>query len=216
MTSSPRTSLSVSVRRHFVDTFFTSHASLLEGRKVIDLGGKKQNKRGLFDLGRYASDITYVNIDRTTEPDIVADAAAVPLPDASCDAIVLGEVLEHVPEPIAVLMEAHRLLRTGGQVLATVPFIYPVHADPYDFGRYTEYYWQKAAEKAGFGAIMIERQGGFFAVLALMVQHFFRAKKVSWRPVQLPLVRFCMWLDRGTTALLFRDWTTGYGLVFTK
>ena len=212
---SKRSSLSVSVRRHFVDHFFLSHSQILKGKKVIDIGGKKKGKRGFFDIGHCSSDVTYVNIDRTTDPDIVADATSVPLPESSCDVVILGEVLEHVPDPIVVLKEAHRLLRPGGAVLVTVPFIYPVHADPHDFGRYTEYYWRSAAEKLGF-KIEIERQGGFFAILALMVQHFFRAKGISWQPIQNPLVNFFMYLDRRTTAPLFKYWTTGYGIILTK
>lgn len=214
--SKERNSLSVSVRRHFVDRFFFSHAELLRGKEVLDIGGKKENKRGFFDASRYAAKITYVNIDRSTEPDIVCDAASVPFPQDSCDIVILGETLEHVPDPKAVLTEARRLLRPGGTVLASVPFMFPVHADPYDFGRYTEYYWEQTADKIGFKDARIERHGGMFAIAGLMVQHFFRAKKVSWRPIQLPLVKFFMWLDRRTEAPLLKAWTTGYGLIFTK
>lgn len=214
--SNNRTSLSVSVRRHFVDGFFNSHSPEFGGKEIIDIGGKKENKRGFFDIGKHASKVTYVNIDESTRPDIIADAANIPLPDACCDAIFLGETLEHLPDPKSVLKEAYRLLRSGAKIYATVPFLYPVHADPYDFGRYTDYFWQKASTEIGFDDIVIERHGGMFAVGALMAQHFFRSKRISWRPIQLPLVTILMWLDRRTTAPLLLSWTTGYGLIFTK
>jgi SAM-dependent methyltransferase len=215
--SHSRTSLSISVRRHFVDQFFFSNSDLFgRGRKIIDIGGKKGNKRGLFDIDRYDAEVTYVNIEKKDDPDILADASNIPVADDSYDIAIAGELLEHVPDPILVLKEARRLLKPGGKLIATVPFLYPIHADPHDFGRYTDYYWEKAAEKAGFKDVKIERHGSMFAVLALMIQHFFRAKGISWRPLQIPLVKFFMWLDSRTSAVLLKLWTTGYGIILEK
>lgn len=215
--SRERNSISVSVRRHFVDSFFFSQKKLFtSSARILDIGGKKKNKRGLFDIGRYNSEVKYVNIDRTTEPDIVSDATMIPLPENSFDIVIMGELLEHVPEPLLVLKEAYRLLKSGGTALISVPFLYPVHADPYDFGRYTEYFWQENLAKLGFKNIKVEKHGSIFAIMALMVQHIFRAKKRSWRPIQMPLVRFFMWLDGRTSAPLLKAWTTGYGIVCTK
>src|SRR4051812_6990176 len=127
---SSRKSMSVSVRRHFVDSFFNEHAAYFTDKEIIDIGGKKKNKRGLFDIDNFTKNVRYVNIDKTTEPDIISDATAIPLPESSCDVVILGEILEHVPDPRPVLKEAARLLRRGGHIVATVPFMYPVHADP--------------------------------------------------------------------------------------
>jgi SAM-dependent methyltransferase len=43
------------------------------------------------------------------------------LPDASFDAVLIVDVLEHVPDPSKMLREAKRLLRAGGTLLAFVP-----------------------------------------------------------------------------------------------
>lgn len=210
-----KNSLSTSVRRYFVDQFFFSKRNLING-KVIDIGGKKIKKRGLFDVGKFNTDVTYVNIEKKDEPDILADAENIPVNDNSYDVAIMGELLEHVPDPIAVLREAYRILKRGGVILATTPFMYPIHADPYDFGRYTESFWRKAAEDIGFSEIQIEKQGGMFAVMALMVQHFFQSKNISWRPIQFPLIHFLMWLDKKTRSKLLLAWTSGYGIVMTK
>ena len=184
--------------------------------KILEIGGMKKMKRGLFDAGRYGAEVKYVNIDATTEPDIVSDAAAIPLPDASQDVVILGEVLEHVYDPVSVLKETSRLLRPGGSLLATVPFIYPIHAHPDDYGRYTDSFWKRAARQAAFREVEIETQGSIFAVAALMTQHIFRAKRRSWRPIQNSLIRLFMWLDRRTSNELLKAWTTGFGLILTK
>ena len=55
---------------------------------------------------------------------VCADARAIPLPDASFDAIVAGFGLRNVPEPERALAEAARLLRPGG-VFVVVDFFRP-------------------------------------------------------------------------------------------
>jgi 2-polyprenyl-3-methyl-5-hydroxy-6-metoxy-1,4-benzoquinol methylase len=45
----------------------------------------------------------------------------VPYPDAHFDAVLLLDVLEHVPETESVVNEVTRLLRPGGQLIVSVP-----------------------------------------------------------------------------------------------
>lgn len=43
------------------------------------------------------------------------------------DAVILSEVLEHVLEPLEVLREAAGILKPGGIVIVSVPFMYRIH-----------------------------------------------------------------------------------------
>jgi SAM-dependent methyltransferase len=49
---------------------------------------------------------------------------AIPLPDNSADSAIATEVLEHFPDPAVVLGEIWRVMRPGGVLLVTVPFLW--------------------------------------------------------------------------------------------
>jgi SAM-dependent methyltransferase len=70
-------------------------------------------------------------------PNIIADAHALPFNTNVFDTVILMEVAEHLKSPIKALHEAIRVLKTDGNILVTVPFMYPIHDSPYDFQRWT-------------------------------------------------------------------------------
>jgi arsenite methyltransferase len=47
----------------------------------------------------------------------LADATALPVPDAAFDAALAVQVLEYVPDPDAALAELHRVVRPGGRLV---------------------------------------------------------------------------------------------------
>jgi SAM-dependent methyltransferase len=69
--------------------------------------------------------------------DFVADGHDIPLVDESIDIIWIQAVLEHVADPQKVAAECERVLREGGIVYAETPFMQQVHAERYDFTRFT-------------------------------------------------------------------------------
>lgn len=108
----------------------------LEGR-VLDLGCGAQPYRAWL-----AKSLQYVGAD--VEPGPGLDAVLVPgqgLPfaDASFDAVVCTQVLEHVEDLDQVLAEIARVLKPSGALVASVPCIYHLHGIPHDYRRFTEF-----------------------------------------------------------------------------
>jgi SAM-dependent methyltransferase len=91
--------------------------------------------------GSAPGDITaYTGLD--VAPDakvdiVVGPGAPWPLPAGSIDAVLLTQVLEHVADRAYLIGEIARVLRPGGTLLLTVPFIFPVHGLPHDYARFT-------------------------------------------------------------------------------
>ncbi|MBJ6985298.1 methyltransferase domain-containing protein [Luteimonas sp. MC1750] len=86
------------------------------------------------------------------KPDVFGDAGRLPFPDASIDTVLLLEVLEHLRHPEAALPEIARVLKPGGVLLMTLPFLYPVHDAPHDYQRYTAHGLQRELQAAGLAA----------------------------------------------------------------
>lgn len=69
--------------------------------------------------------------------DLVANGEELPFPDNSVDAIVCESLLEHVPRPEKIVAEMYRVLKPKGQMYIVTPFVYPFHACPNDFYRWS-------------------------------------------------------------------------------
>jgi SAM-dependent methyltransferase len=82
-----------------------------------------------------------------------------PVDDASVDLVLATETLEHVPEPLAFLVEARRVLRPGGRIVLTVPFAARWHYIPHDYWRYTPSSLSVLLKEAGFDSIVVRARG---------------------------------------------------------
>lgn len=104
-------------------------------------------------------DLPNSDIYNTVQPDLIWDGFHIPLEDNSVDSILLTEVLEHCPEPELVLQEIHRVLKQGGIIVFSVPFIWYLHESPWDFYRYTPYAIQRLFDESGYRFEKLEIYG---------------------------------------------------------
>lgn len=104
------------------------------GARVLDLGCGPKPYRPLFN-----GVAEYVGVDARQEPqvDVVAPADELPFDAGSFDCVLCTQMLEHVPDPPAVVREIHRVLRPGGSALVSTHGTIRYHPNPEDYYRWT-------------------------------------------------------------------------------
>jgi len=138
----------------------------LRGR-VVDVGCGAKPYRGLL----HPAVTDYVGVDRPgphASPDVEADAHALPFPDGSFDAGVSFQVFEHVERPAQCVAELARVVRPGGDVVFTVPGVWPAHEVPHDHWRFTRYGLEAVVRGAGLTLVELAPLGALWSTLGQM------------------------------------------------
>jgi len=137
----------------------------LEGA-ILDIGGRKNSE--YHDLPKGKHTIATSNII-PGECDFLFDIQKkFPLADASYDHAICLNVLEHIFYFQNALSETERILKPGGTLVVSTPFLHHIHGCPDDYLRYTDSGLRKALTDAGFVDINIKPIG--FGVFSLFYQ----------------------------------------------
>jgi SAM-dependent methyltransferase len=177
--------LSPSIKKHYI--IFVIRKALLKAvtdqlpflkGTLVDIGcGIKPYREYILDN----SEVTeYIGVEwkglsyhLRVEPEKYWDGKVLPFSDESVESCMATEVFEHLSDPVAVGAEAYRILKPGGVLFLTVPFLWPLHEVPYDEYRYTPFSLKRILQDAGFDEenITIRATGGWYASLAQMITH---------------------------------------------
>jgi SAM-dependent methyltransferase len=132
------------------------------GSLVLDAGAGECRLRPLFRDHRYVSCDLGVG-DSTWNYrglDCVCTLDTLPFRSRTFDGILLAEVLEHLAWPARSIQELGRVLRPGGLLYLSTPFMFPLHQIPHDYARHTRYGIEQMLVSAGFEVVRIDELGG--------------------------------------------------------
>lgn len=142
-------------------------ASQLSGARVLDAGAGETKHKNYFKHCRYVGVDLAVGDSawNYSQLDVQCDLTALPFRSDCFDACLNVVTLEHVCHPALVLQELGRTLRPGGKLLLVAPQDWEMHQAPNDYFRYTRHGIEFLLSQAGFTAIEVQPQGGYFRLM---------------------------------------------------
>ncbi len=146
------------------------YAPQLSGR-ILDFGCGSKPYISLF-----SNATEYIGLDYEGEGhshvnedvDVFYDGKKIPFPDASFDAVFSSEVFEHLFNMDEILRELNRVMKKGGKMLLSCPFVWPEHEVPVDYARYTRFALRDLLEKHGFTVLVQDKTGDFTSTIYQM------------------------------------------------
>jgi len=142
------------IRRHFAAAI-----AEMEPGRILEVGSGKavgnEFPYSLLDLVPSGWEAVRSDIDAAYGHRLV-DITHPPT-NESFDAVVCSSVLEHVVDTRAAVAGIDQLLRPGGTAIVAVPAIYPLHDEPHDYWRFTE--WALRELFGEFEQVEVHRRG---------------------------------------------------------
>jgi SAM-dependent methyltransferase len=162
--------------RRRIELLAVHAAKLPQVKNLLDVGGKGK-PYACFFASRVANHYV-MDIAPSLSVDVVGDARNMPFSDASMDVVLITQVLEHVPDPIAVIGEIQRVLKPGGTLLLTVPSIFPQHGSPGDYWRYMPQGLQWILRD--FHSVTVEGEAGTLPTIFLVLNVYLQLLTGPW------------------------------------
>ena len=151
--------------------------------KLLDLGAGHQPYKNLLTSGNSKIDRYYpLDIAGTTKypgSEYEWDGIQMPFENDLFDCVIATEVFEHCPSLEITLSEINRVLKPGGILFFTVPFVWPLHDCPNDEYRYTPFSLERHLYNARFKEVSLKPTGGWDATLAQVLGLWLRRRPMK-------------------------------------
>ncbi len=142
--------------------------------KTLDVGCGTKPYEKLFNHSQYVGLEYDTGIDsEKKQADFYYDGKTFPFTENEFDSVVTNQVLEHVFTPDDFLSEISRVLKPGGKLLLTVPFVWDEHEQPFDYARYSSFGLTALLEKHGFKIIELRKSVNDYRVLGQLFNAYF-------------------------------------------
>lgn len=214
--------LDYSVRRQLLDMDLEDIKCYMHQR-VMEIGCGSLNRRGQFKLPVSKLDqwIT-VDVQKAVRPALLADVECLPVKSENFDVVIAIEMLEYVINPTVALKEMNRILKPGGIVIVSTPFMHRMDTSS-DRWRFTQAGLQDLLVGAGFRIEKVTQQGSALAVVVNIIK--FVVANMPWNIGRklltlgmYPPLSIILRLDNflGKRIPVLKTFSTGYLIVAVK
>ncbi len=144
--------------------------------KSLEFGAYKNQKRNFSNHLKGEKNFQYTNLKKDKKNNIQEANLNKKLKFKSnyYQNLVIFNVLEHLISPTKSLKELNRILKKGGLLIGSTPFLYQVHGAPNDYLRFTTDYLIYEFKKKNFKAIYVKElgYGPFLAAFSILFPYF--------------------------------------------
>ncbi len=140
-------------------------ANTKAGMLVLDAGAGDAPYKGLFAHASYETADLQTVEKPYADTTYKCDLRSIPVGDGRFDRILFNQVMEHVPDPLAVLQELARVMKPGAQMFCSAPLLFEEHEQPFDFYRYTQFGHRHLFAAAGLEIERLFPLEGYFGML---------------------------------------------------
>jgi SAM-dependent methyltransferase len=181
--------------------------------EVLDVGGwdfvnSAKNRNIAFDSWTILepNDVRFPEIPDDRVSFVLGDGCEMQFPNSSFDTVLCIQVLEHVFEPIRMVEEISRVLRSGGKAIFLIPQTSTTHMAPEFYQNMSRYWVERAMERGGLKIISHKPLGGFWSTQAShMLYFFFHSARIggfSDRKNRRNLLFYFLWPFMAVLAIL--------------
>lgn len=195
--------------------------------KVINIGAGRDKYGPLFvqyseeyvSTDNLSSKYQFSNEEDKKMVGVVCEATDLPFTEKYFDTVICTEVMEHLPNPFALMQEISRVLKVDGFLILAAPWFAPYHPEPKDYYRFSPDAYQYLCESNNLAIIETISQGGFlniywYLLMRTVYLHGLKSKKVFevLKPVTRIIQKLVDWFDYRINS---KD-NTGYIVVAKK
>jgi SAM-dependent methyltransferase len=149
-------------------------SSKIQGGRLLDVGCGRKPYKEFFNVCEYVG----MDVDQSghshvnEEIDIFYDGKNFPLQDEEFDHVLSSQVFEHVFTPSLFISEINRVLKPGGTLILSVPFVWDEHEQPYDYARYSSYGLKTILQENNFTIVESIKSVDDFRVIAQLLNAY--------------------------------------------
>ena len=144
--------------------------------KSLEFGAFKNRKRNFSNHLKGEKNFEYTNLRKDKKNNILEGDLNQKLKFKSnyYQNLVIFNVLEHLISPTKSLRELNRILKKGGLLIGSTPFLYQVHGAPNDYLRFTQSFLINELKKKKFKAVYVKElgYGPFLAAFSILYPYF--------------------------------------------